>query len=137
MVLATTPFPANPMETNSGFERPGTFTLRTRMEYVGEVAGHAVKPWRTRQRAERESVTVGSVRNPESTWTPFSGGWGVGDMRGQRTASKRRLSVLKVTVVSQNATPCSRQMAPRPGVTWVRLTGHFAGTENRSPAKLT
>ncbi len=49
MVLATTPLPANPMETNSGLSRPGTFTLRTRMEYAGEVAGHAVKPWRTRQ----------------------------------------------------------------------------------------
>jgi hypothetical protein len=44
MVLATMPFPANPMETKTGLSRPGTFTLRTRMEYAGEVAGHAVKP---------------------------------------------------------------------------------------------
>jgi hypothetical protein len=58
-------------------------------------------------------------------------------MRGQKTASKRWRSVLNVTVVPANATPCSRQMAPRPGVTWVRLTGQFAGTENRSPANLT
>jgi hypothetical protein len=32
MVLATMPFPAKPMETNTGFERPGTVTLRTRIE---------------------------------------------------------------------------------------------------------
>ena len=32
MVLATLPFPANPMETKTGLSRPGTFTLRTRME---------------------------------------------------------------------------------------------------------
>ena len=49
MVLATMPFPAKPMETKTGLSRPGTFTLRTRIEYAGEVAGQAVKPWRTRQ----------------------------------------------------------------------------------------
>ena len=48
------------------------------MEYAGEVAGHAVRPWRTKQWAEKDSVTLGSVRNPESTWTPFSGCCGVG-----------------------------------------------------------
>ena len=32
MVLATMPFPASPMETYTGFERPGTVTLRTRIE---------------------------------------------------------------------------------------------------------
>ncbi len=32
MVLATLPFPVNPMETKTGLSRPGTFTLRTRME---------------------------------------------------------------------------------------------------------
>jgi hypothetical protein len=32
MVLATMPFPASPMETYTGFERPGTVSLRTRME---------------------------------------------------------------------------------------------------------
>ena len=32
MVLATMPLPANPMEKKSGLSRPGTFTLRTRME---------------------------------------------------------------------------------------------------------
>ena len=136
MVLATLPFPAKPMETKTGLSRPGTFTLSTRMEYAGEVAGHAVKPWRTRQWAERESVTVGSVRNPESTWTPFSGCRGVGRMRGQGGRSTGRASVLTVTDVSQNAMPCSPQMAPRPGVTWVRVIGQFAGTENRSPAVL-
>ena len=45
--------------------------------------------------------------------------------------------MLNVTVVPANATPCCLQMAPRPGVTWVRVTGQFAGTENRSPAKVT
>jgi hypothetical protein len=49
MVRATMPFPANPMETKTGFERPGTFIRTTSIEYAGEVAGHAVKPWRTRQ----------------------------------------------------------------------------------------
>jgi hypothetical protein len=49
MVLATMPFPANPMETKTGLSRPGTFILRTRIEYAGEAAGHAVKPCRTRQ----------------------------------------------------------------------------------------
>ena len=49
MVLATIPFPANPMETKTGLSRPGPFTLRTRMEYAGEVAGQAVRPWRTKQ----------------------------------------------------------------------------------------
>ncbi len=49
MVLATMPFPTNPMETNTGLSRPGTFTLSTRMEYVGEVAGQAVRPWRSKQ----------------------------------------------------------------------------------------
>src|ERR1039458_5527307 len=49
IVLATMPFPANPMETKTGLLRPGTRTLRTSIEYAGEVAGHAVKPWRTRQ----------------------------------------------------------------------------------------
>ncbi len=46
-----------------------------------------------------------------------------------------RTSVLKVTVVLANATPSVSQMAPRPGVTAVRLTGQFAGAEKRSPAK--
>jgi hypothetical protein len=32
IVLATMPFPARPMETYTGFERPGTVTLRTRIE---------------------------------------------------------------------------------------------------------
>jgi hypothetical protein len=41
MVLAVIPFPANPMETRTGLLRPGTVTLRTRMEYAGEVAGQA------------------------------------------------------------------------------------------------
>ena len=58
-------------------------------------------------------------------------------MRGQGGRSTGRTSVLRVTVVAQNATPCSPQMAPRPGVTWVRLMGQFVGTENRSPAKVT
>jgi len=58
-------------------------------------------------------------------------------MRGQGGRSNGRASVLNVTDVSQNATPCSPQMAPRPGVTWVRLTGQFAGAEKRSPAKVT
>jgi hypothetical protein len=49
MVLATMPFPANPMETKTGLLRPGTFTLRTSMEYAGEVAGQAVRPWRSKQ----------------------------------------------------------------------------------------
>jgi hypothetical protein len=53
MVLATTPFPANPIETYTVFERPGTVTLRTRMEYAGEVAGHALTPWRLRQWVEK------------------------------------------------------------------------------------
>jgi hypothetical protein len=48
-VLATIPFPANPMETKTGIERPGTRTLGISIEYAGEVAGQAVKPWRTRQ----------------------------------------------------------------------------------------
>ena len=63
---------------------------------------------------------------------PFSGSWGVGGMRGQGGRSTGRASVLRVTVVAEYATPCTRQMAPRPGVTSVRLTGQFAGTENRS-----
>jgi hypothetical protein len=49
MVLAIIPFPTNPMETNTGLSRPGTFTLRTRMESAGEVAGHDVRPWRSKQ----------------------------------------------------------------------------------------
>jgi hypothetical protein len=49
MVLAIRPFPANPMDTYTCFERPGTVTLRTRMEYAGDVAGQAVRPWRLRQ----------------------------------------------------------------------------------------
>jgi hypothetical protein len=32
MVRATTPFPANPMETYTGCLCPGTVTLRTRIE---------------------------------------------------------------------------------------------------------
>jgi hypothetical protein len=32
IVLATRPFPANPMETKAGLVRPGTFTRRTRIE---------------------------------------------------------------------------------------------------------
>jgi len=49
MVRATMPFPANPMETYTGCLCPGTVTLRTRMEYAGKVAGHAARPWRSRQ----------------------------------------------------------------------------------------
>jgi hypothetical protein len=50
--------------------------------------------------------------------------------------SKGRASVLRITLVPRNAMPCVRQMAPRPGVTSVRLMGQFVGTEKRSPAKL-
>jgi len=32
IVLAIMPFPAKPMDTYTGFERPGTVTLRTRIE---------------------------------------------------------------------------------------------------------
>jgi hypothetical protein len=32
IVLAIIPFPANPMDTMTGVERPGTVTRRTRME---------------------------------------------------------------------------------------------------------
>ncbi len=49
MALATIPFPAKPMEKKTGLSRPGTFTRTTSIEYAGEVAGHAVRPWRTRQ----------------------------------------------------------------------------------------
>jgi hypothetical protein len=31
IVLATMPFPARPMDTYTGFERPGTVTLRSEM----------------------------------------------------------------------------------------------------------
>jgi hypothetical protein len=31
------------MDTYTGFERPGIVTLRTRIEYAGEVAGQAVR----------------------------------------------------------------------------------------------
>ena len=44
IVLAIMPFPASPMDTYTGFERPGTVTLRTRMEYGGEVAGKLRHP---------------------------------------------------------------------------------------------
>jgi hypothetical protein len=44
IVLAIMPLPASPMDTYTGFERPGTVTLRTRMEYGGEVAGQAETP---------------------------------------------------------------------------------------------
>jgi hypothetical protein len=49
MALATMPLPAKPMEKKTGLSRPGTFTRTTSIEYAGEVAGHAVRPWRTRQ----------------------------------------------------------------------------------------
>jgi hypothetical protein len=49
MVLATVPFPARPIEKKTGLSRPGTFTLRTRMEYAGELAGQVVRPCRTKQ----------------------------------------------------------------------------------------
>ena len=49
IVLATMPLPARPMGTYTGFD-PGTVTLRTRIEYIGEVAGQAVRPCRSRQR---------------------------------------------------------------------------------------
>ena len=49
MVRATVPFPANPMETKTGLSRPGTFTLTTRIEYAGELAGQAVRLCRTKQ----------------------------------------------------------------------------------------
>jgi hypothetical protein len=32
MALATMPFPAKPMETKTGIERPGTRTLKTSIE---------------------------------------------------------------------------------------------------------
>jgi hypothetical protein len=83
MVLAIMPFPASPMDTYTGLLRPGTVTLRTRIEYAGEVAGQAVRPWSSRQCLEMASVIIGSVFNPESTWTPFSGGGGVGGITGQ------------------------------------------------------
>jgi hypothetical protein len=72
------------MDTNTGFERPGTVTLRTRMEYAGDVAGQAVSPWRVRQPVENDMVSIGSDRSPESTCTPFSGFWEVGGITGQK-----------------------------------------------------
>jgi hypothetical protein len=33
IVLATVPLPASPMETMTGFDRPGTTTFSTRIEY--------------------------------------------------------------------------------------------------------
>ena len=44
VVLATTPFPANPMETKTGLSRPGTFTLRTRMECGDDLTRTYVPP---------------------------------------------------------------------------------------------
>jgi hypothetical protein len=57
IVLATDPFPARPIDTMTGSERPGTFTQRTRIEYAGDVAGHAVRPPSLRQFFENDSVT--------------------------------------------------------------------------------
>jgi hypothetical protein len=45
------------METYTGLLRPGTVTLRTRIEYAGEVAGQAVRPPRLRQWFENDNVT--------------------------------------------------------------------------------
>jgi hypothetical protein len=49
IVLAVMPLLAKPMEKKTGLSRPGTFTLRTRMEYAGELAGQVVRPCRTKQ----------------------------------------------------------------------------------------
>ena len=117
MALATVPFLPKPIEKKTGLSRPETFTLTTRIEYAGEVVGHDVRP--CRPSSEREGhVTLGSVRNPQSTWTPFSGCCGVGG-KGDGGRSMGRTSVLKVTVVLAKATPSVSQMAPRPGVTAV------------------
>ena len=85
MVLATMPFPANPMDTYTGSLRPGTVTLRTRIEYAGDVAGHAVRPLRSRQCFENatggfesETGADDAHLDPESTWTASGGDWRVG-----------------------------------------------------------
>jgi hypothetical protein len=85
MVLATMPLPANPIETNTGFERPGTVSLSTRIEYAGELAGQAVRPLRSRQCLENETGGFESETgaddahlDPESTWTALGGDWRVG-----------------------------------------------------------
>src|ERR1019366_4619703 len=76
IVLATMPLPASPMDTYTAFERPGTVTLRTRIEYAGDVAGQAVRPWSLRQCfANPRLRAVPSTResDPASTRTPSSG----------------------------------------------------------------
>ena len=51
-------FPAYPMETKTGLSRPGSVTLRARMEYAGEVAGQAVRPWRCKRRVGNDKAVT-------------------------------------------------------------------------------
>jgi hypothetical protein len=50
----------------------GTFTLRTRIEYAGEVTGQTIRPWRLRQFVEKVPVTKRGLGST-STWTPLPG----------------------------------------------------------------
>jgi hypothetical protein len=45
------------MDTNTGFKRVGTVTLSTSIEYAGDVAGQAVRPWSLGQWVENDRVT--------------------------------------------------------------------------------
>jgi predicted ribonuclease YlaK len=88
------------METYTVFGCPGTLTLRTRIEYAGDVAGQAVRPWRLRQRVENDNMAIGFQLDPESTWTALVGGSGIGTtMKQLGGAIKGLVSVLRVTAV--------------------------------------
>jgi hypothetical protein len=64
IVRATIPFPARPMETSTGVLRPGTVSLRTRIEYAGEVAKAAVEKVRSRRCGRGPSRTRGTYHCP-------------------------------------------------------------------------
>ena len=55
------PSPASPMDTYTGFERPGTVTLRTRIEYAGE------GDWTDDQAVEAETVRRKGPGDQEGT----------------------------------------------------------------------
>jgi hypothetical protein len=66
---------------------------------------------------ENDNVIIGSVRNPESTWTPSCGCSAVGADKAQGKCNGRT-SVLNVRIVLRNATPGVRQTLS-PGVSCV------------------
>ena len=101
IVLAMIPFPANPMDTNTGLARPGTVTRRSRMLYSGVLLGHTLRHAGMMKASAAQRKGTSRTLRPESTRTPSDGTTAVSATRTGQGSAKNSRSVSRITASKQ------------------------------------